>query len=269
MKTKKILTSAIFLPLFLPLLAWAASFSYTPMEQIPGFATDGNFYNYISAVYNFGIWGVGVSALLMITIGGYMYISSAANVASVDKSKAVITDAVIGLILALISYLLLYVINPNLVRLDKGEVASTATTTTVTTTTAKETAIREQLKQVGIEINNGSCPAGQNTGCTNVGGLKDSTIAGVTGLKTSCPSCPIKITGGSEAHTAGTFSHANGYKVDLATNSKLDSYIESFTPAGERREKNGTVSKLYTDSQGNTYAKEINPPHWDVCYNCK
>jgi hypothetical protein len=156
MKTKKILTSAIFLSLFLPIITWAASFSYTPMEQIPGFATDGNFYNYIGAVYKFGIWGVGISALLMITIGGYMYIASAANVASIDKAKAVITDAIVGLSLALISYLLLYVINPNLVRLSGGNIANVATQTAAPNT-GQTSATCTNAAQDLTDICTGSC----------------------------------------------------------------------------------------------------------------
>jgi hypothetical protein len=170
MNTKKILTIAIFLFLFLPVITWAASFSYTPMEQIPGFATDGNFYNYIAAVYKFGIWGVGVSALLMITIGGYMYISSAANVASVDKSKAVITDAIIGLILALISYLLLYEINPNLVRLDSGTVATIATQPVPITTPTTPT---------GAPVTDSKCSSMNDAINNNSSGVDPKTLKAI------------------------------------------------------------------------------------------
>ncbi|KKR21829.1 MAG: hypothetical protein UT50_C0003G0010 [Candidatus Moranbacteria bacterium GW2011_GWA2_39_41] len=128
MKNKYSLSIVILVLLIFPALTLAASFNYAPMEQIPGFTPENNFYSYISAVYKFGIWAVGVSALLMITIGGYMYIMSAANVASAEKAKAVITDAIIGLILALVSYLLLYEINPNLVKLRAPAVSPTAST---------------------------------------------------------------------------------------------------------------------------------------------
>ncbi|KKR21831.1 MAG: hypothetical protein UT50_C0003G0012 [Candidatus Moranbacteria bacterium GW2011_GWA2_39_41] len=136
MNRKKIFIIAILASFAFPTLALAASFNYAPMEQIPGFTTSGNFYSYISAVYKFGIWAVGVSALLMITIGGYMYIMSAANVASAEKAKEIITDAIIGLILALVSYLLLYEINPNLVKLRAPAVSPTASTAQGGTTTA-------------------------------------------------------------------------------------------------------------------------------------
>jgi hypothetical protein len=51
-------------------------------------------------------------------VGGYMYITSAGNSASTGKAKETITDAIIGLLLALTSWLLLYTINPDLVILN-------------------------------------------------------------------------------------------------------------------------------------------------------
>lgn len=95
--------------------------TYTPMEKIPGFESTPvtDFYSYIATVYNFGIWIIGVSALLMISIGGFMYITAAGNSSSITKAKGVIYDALFGLILALVSYLLLYIINPDLVNLKK------------------------------------------------------------------------------------------------------------------------------------------------------
>ncbi|HRZ94976.1 MAG TPA: hypothetical protein P5262_00175 [Candidatus Moranbacteria bacterium] len=95
----------------------SASFDYTPMEKIPGFDATGDFSTYVLAVYNFGIWTIGLSALLMIMIGGFMYITSAGNNASMEKAKGIITDAIIGVLMALSAYLILYVINPELVKI--------------------------------------------------------------------------------------------------------------------------------------------------------
>ncbi len=119
-KTKIFLALSIGL-FALPLFS-SASFDYTPMEPIPGFATSGDFQSYISAVYKFGIWTVGIAAMLMIMIGGYMYMMSAGNNTSMQKAKGVITDAIVGLILALTSYLILYEINPNLVNINLGSI---------------------------------------------------------------------------------------------------------------------------------------------------
>jgi hypothetical protein len=91
---------------------------YTPMEQIPGFGKPGDFPSHIMAVYNFGLWVVGLAALLMISIGGFIYITSAGNNSQTGKAKAIITDAIIGILMALTSYLLLYTINPALVQIQ-------------------------------------------------------------------------------------------------------------------------------------------------------
>ncbi|PJA88369.1 MAG: hypothetical protein CO139_03580 [Candidatus Moranbacteria bacterium CG_4_9_14_3_um_filter_36_9] len=125
----KIFLSLIFCLFFvLPFLSLAASeapdltkdsFQYTQMESLPGFADTSDFYVYISNLYKLGIWAVGISAMLMIVIGGYMYATSAGNNASMEKAKEVITDALIGLILAMTSYVLLYIINPDLVRIQR------------------------------------------------------------------------------------------------------------------------------------------------------
>ncbi len=47
-----------------------------------------------------------------------MYMTSAGNNAKAESAKRVITDSIIGLVIALSAYLLLYVINPDLVKIS-------------------------------------------------------------------------------------------------------------------------------------------------------
>ncbi len=101
---------------------------YTPMEEIPGMGKPTNFYDYVIAIYKFGIGGIGICAMLMIIIGGYMYMTSAGNNASMESAKGVITDAIVGLLLAFSSFLILYVINPDLVKIKKINMNPTLTT---------------------------------------------------------------------------------------------------------------------------------------------
>lgn len=124
MKIKKILIIFLFSFVLLPLFASAAGpFDYTPLEKIPGSdaatSTTIDFYQYIYAVYKFGIWAVGIVALFMLVFGGYTYITSAGNNSSMETAKKIITDAIVGVIMALTAYLLLYVINPDLVKMKK------------------------------------------------------------------------------------------------------------------------------------------------------
>jgi hypothetical protein len=117
MLRKKIILIFSLLFLFAPLIS-AAALNYVPMEQIPGFTTTGDFPSYIMAVYKFGLWTVGIAAMLMIMIGGYMYLTSAGNTSRTGKAKEIIYDAIAGVILALVSYLLLYTINPDLLQIQ-------------------------------------------------------------------------------------------------------------------------------------------------------
>jgi hypothetical protein len=98
--------------------AQAAKYNYTLMESIPGFSDTADFPTYILNIYKFGIWTVGIAALLMITIGGFMYMTSAGNTASAGTAKKIITDALLGLGMALLAYTVLYIINPDLVNVN-------------------------------------------------------------------------------------------------------------------------------------------------------
>ena len=120
-KIKKTFILNICLAAFsIPVLASAAT--YVPMEEIPGFGRPTDFFDYVQALYNFGIAAIGIAALIMLGIGGFMYITSAGNASRMETAKEYIWDAIIGLILALSAYLILYTINPDLVRLIRPTV---------------------------------------------------------------------------------------------------------------------------------------------------
>lgn len=96
------------------------AFDYQPLEQIPGASDAKTFPQYIEGIYKFGIWTVGLAALFMLSVGGFIYLSSGGNTATIGKAKTYITDSLIGLILAILAYLILYVINPDLVTVNLG-----------------------------------------------------------------------------------------------------------------------------------------------------
>lgn len=75
------------------------------------------FGNYINSFYVFFAGVAGILAVVMMMWGGFHYITSAGNPQKMKQGKEIINNAIIGLILLLISYLLLNTINPNLIRL--------------------------------------------------------------------------------------------------------------------------------------------------------
>ncbi len=94
---------------------------YTPMEPIPGSGGVENistFPAYVQAIYKFAVWSVGIAALLMISIGGFMYFTAAGNTSKMESAKKVITDALFGLIAVMVASMILYKINPDLVNLN-------------------------------------------------------------------------------------------------------------------------------------------------------
>lgn len=72
---------------------------------------------YISGVYGFFIGAVTLAAIVMIMIGGFQWVMAAGNQARIGNAKTMITSALSGLILALLSYTLLNAINPRITNL--------------------------------------------------------------------------------------------------------------------------------------------------------
>ncbi|MFA6534618.1 MAG: pilin, partial [Patescibacteria group bacterium] len=71
----------------------------------------------ISSLYKFGVSAAAILAVIMIIVGGFIWLTSAGNQTQITEAKGYIFGAAIGLLIALGSYVLLYTINPELVRL--------------------------------------------------------------------------------------------------------------------------------------------------------
>lgn len=91
--------------------------NYTPLEYIP-FLNGTTFQDYILGVYILGMVLVVLAAVFMLVIGGFQYLTSAGNTSALSSAKHTIEGALFGLALALVAYLILYVINPDLTKLN-------------------------------------------------------------------------------------------------------------------------------------------------------
>ncbi len=80
------------------------------LDQSAGIAT------YIRTIYVFAIGLVGIIATVVIMIGGLIWISSLGNANRVNSAKEWIGAAISGLALAMFSYMILFLINPDLVK---------------------------------------------------------------------------------------------------------------------------------------------------------
>ena len=292
MKTKTIILSILVLtmlsiPAFFCLAA--DNFDYKLLESLPGSEevqaekSSPGFNAYISAIYKFALWAVGISALLMISIGAFMYLTSAGNNAAMGKAKGVITDALIGLFLALVAWLLLYTINPELIS-PKGISGTGGGTTTTTTPTAtssstpptptKPTTVptgtltqaeaqskleAENIKVVSTKTNpDGSYCLGINkTGCTDLNGIHPNAINNVVDLKKSS-SANFTINGGTETsgHTDGTTHRPGNATLDIQAVSDLDQAILS--DGIQRQIDRGLITKVCGPSGGLSYKCSYN-----------
>ena len=73
---------------------------------------------YIKRIYSFAIGIIAIIAVVMIMIGGLTWIFAAGNPNKIGSARSQILAAVSGLILALCSYAILNLINPDLVKLS-------------------------------------------------------------------------------------------------------------------------------------------------------
>jgi hypothetical protein len=119
-----------------------------------------------------------------------------------------------------------------------------------------------QLSAAGITwSSSGNCTTRSNAHCTSFDQINSSTVTGVVTLR-HASGCAINITGGTEVgHASGTYSHYNGYKVDIAHNTCIDNYVHnSFSYIGLR----GDGYPQWKSAAGNLYCDEGN--HWDITY---
>ena len=119
-----------------------------------------------------------------------------------------------------------------------------------------------QLSAQGItHSSSGGCTTRSNPTCTSYEQINQSTVSGIITYH-SASGCAVNITGGTETgHASGTYSHWNGYKVDISRSTCNDSWITgTYTYIGLR----GDGYPMYQAASGNIYTNEGS--HWDIVY---
>ncbi|MDT4951185.1 MAG: hypothetical protein QOJ37_3780 [Pseudonocardiales bacterium] len=119
-----------------------------------------------------------------------------------------------------------------------------------------------RLAAAGItHSSSGGCTTRSNPTCTSYEQINSTTVAGAVTLR-NASGCAITITGGTEVgHASGTYSHYNGYKIDITKYTCIGNYIKgNFTYVGLR----GDGSPQWRAASGNLYCDEGS--HWDITY---
>ncbi|MFH1226265.1 MAG: hypothetical protein V1684_03210 [bacterium] len=126
--SKKIIFLVILsVGLFFSLAVVAADLNYGPQTPFPGFQgtvndkmpiTNASFGQYVGALYKYGVVLGASLAVIVMMIGGIIWLTSAGSADKIGQARSYIGGALGGLVLLLCSYLILYTINPDLVKLQ-------------------------------------------------------------------------------------------------------------------------------------------------------
>lgn len=208
---------------------------YEQLENIPGSeGKNKTFPQYVVALYNLGLWIIGISAMFMLTVGGFMYLTSAGNTSAAGSAKGVIKDALIGLVLGLSAWLIVNTINPDLTTLNVSGLTTGTSVTPPAGGAAPPPVVAGQythdeavseLKKAGISVTStGNCSDQTKSTCTSLNGIPKNAISRVIALKQSC-GCNFNVTGGTEA---GHDSHGSGLSVlDVSQDTTLGNYLNT------------------------------------------
>lgn len=278
-----IVSCMLFLISALP--ASAAFAGLVPCGQGDSFCTTCDLLKLVDQLKNFiFFYLVPVGGTIMVVIAGFYLIFAGQVPGNVQKAKNYLWSVFVGAMIIGFSWLITNTIIQSLAKEDnisrswtsiecKGPVSSPSPTGPAKTpvqTPAKtpppsggvnEDEARSQLASAGIGVNHFPCEVDQTKGCTDLSGIRQQTLNAIISLRQRC-GCSFVVTAGTEGgHESGTYSHANGYKVDLRLSSGLNSYItDNFPYIGTRSDDE---AQQYQDPvTGAIYA--IEDDHWDV-----
>jgi len=143
-----------------------------------------------------------------------------------------------------------------------GMLAATVPAATAAPAKYSHAAAAQQLKRAGINwTSSGGCSNRNNPKCTSFEQINKSTVAGVIDFK-KASKCAVTITGGTEnGHASGTYSHWNGYKLDISLSTCVVDYVtRHYTYVGYL----AGFGYQYRAPSGNRYTQEGD--HWDIVY---
>jgi len=147
-KITAVIPSIVFL--FTAIPTYALEYIKLEPDAFPGITASSDLTVFLSQVFNFGIAATVALSLVMIIWGGIIYMTTDSWNGKED-GKAKITNALYGLGLALISWLLLYTINPCLVDFSGKAGCEKANTLLNVTKQSSNTNTSSQTQTVGTQ----------------------------------------------------------------------------------------------------------------------
>ena len=230
--------------------------------------------NYLNLIIKIFIGFCAVLAMVMIVMGGIEYMTSELP-GNKEAGKERITEAVFGLVLALLAWTLLNTINPSILNTDLSSMQSVAADVDANSDVPQtpingkytnggiqggpwndQTAGSIAILPQGVSVYNSQCSTIGQTGCTSTRGL---SLSYINTILSNCSSCvPLSIQGGTEywlhgGHSGSTSHGPNSPTVDLGVNQNLTNWImtgnpntaPTTSPVYFTRHQQGGISFLY------------------------
>src|SRR3989338_1512883 len=245
-------------------------------------------------IINFILWLSLPILVIVLLYGGILWLISAGNASKVEQGKTIIWNALIGILIAFLGWLIVDSIIKTLAANKPVAAWNTPPTceqAIVTTPppvvpppvvpppvvpppaggTLTDADARKQLTDACggtlsascINITStGNCSDKNNPKCTSLDGIQQQTINNIISFKNDC-GCAVTMTAGTEfGHsTTGTCTHASGCKIDIAPFGSTSAYIRShFTSQAPTF----GVEQYKDPKTGAIYTLEQNPLHWDI-----
>lgn len=265
--------------------------TYQPLEPLPDehgvISYDAVAVNsFFTRVYFFSLTAAVFLSVIMIIAGGLQYMARGVSESAAKGAKDRIQKALLGLVLALGSYLILQTINPELVHpqffvpaqegqqltiggssIDRGvpgsavlpvvkPYAGTDPSGDLARILADEQRVRTQLENGGVVVTGtqGTAPCTQigQEGCTLVGTLPQYGITDLLKLKGDCE-CKVIVTAGTEWWGHQTHQPDKAI-VDLDDSGSLTEYLAKTDPL-PTTDSHG--NKVYTIPQIGRFVAEI------------
>ena len=184
----------------------------------------------------------------MIVVGGMEYMTSEL-ISSKEQGKTRITEALLGLVVALSAYALLNTINPELLNIETGSLRNVSVEVAFDTDVPQTPVNGKYINgatygnpwddTVGIKatlpnfvtLNNTECTTVGQKNCTSTRGLDVSKLQAIQyGCK-----CTLVLTGGTESwlhggKTGNTTHYKGSATIDLRRSAELDKYLSGGMP---------------------------------------
>ncbi len=145
---------------------------------------------YIAAIYNYAIGIVGIVAVIVMMVGGFLWLTAGGNAGQITEAQNWIKASVVGLVIALSSYVILDQISPALVFLKPITVGMVQPLSQVEQQYAQTScsSLTDAQKQSGISaLITGYCQPTTTTQYGDTSSARHDFLCQV-GLNCSCPS---------------------------------------------------------------------------------